>query len=420
LLNQPPQKRVVITGLGAITPLGHTVEETWDNLITGQSGIDYLTLFENEHLPIRFAGEVKNFNPLDYYPYKEAKRMARCSLFGSATAMQALTSAGFSFPLEDQLAERVGVVLGTSMGGYEKAEQGVTDYLTKGINKVSPFSIPSALPNLSTFHICVKLNAQGYSNTTATACAAGNVALIEAMEVIRRGQCDVMIAGGTDACITEGTVLGFKIMRALSMRNDNPTQASRPFDADRDGFVMGEGAAIFVLESLEHALARDAYIYAEILGGAITSDTYHIAAPDPESRGAIRAMTWALKNAQVKPDQVDYINAHGASTPLGDEAETRAIKAVFGELAYNIPISATKSMIGHAFGGAGAIEALTCVKSIETDMIHPTLNYETPDPACDLDYVPNQARKHQVNIAMSNSFGLGGQNACVVLGKYKD
>jgi 3-oxoacyl-[acyl-carrier-protein] synthase II len=264
----------------------------------------------------------------------------------------------------------------------------------------------------------VKLNAQGHSNTTATACAAGNIAIIEAAEVIRRGQCDIMIAGGTDACITEGTVLGFKIMHALSTRNDDPASASRPFDADRDGFVMSEGCAIFILERLSHALARGARIYAEVLGGALSSDTYHIVAPDPQARGAIRAIRWALKNAGIGIDQVDYINAHGASTPLGDKTETLAIKTVFGEQAYKIPISSTKSMIGHAFGGAGAIEALACVKTIETGIIHPTINYQTPDPECDLDYVPNEARQKNVNVTLSNSFGLGGQNACLVLGSY--
>ncbi|MDM8519270.1 beta-ketoacyl-ACP synthase II [Anaerolineales bacterium HSG6] len=412
-------KRVVITGLGATTPVGNSVQESWHNLVNGVSGIADLTLFDNTRLPVRFAGEVKNFDPLKYHKRKEVKRMARCSQFAVTTAIQAIEDAGFSYPFDDEQAEHVGVIVGTSMGGFEKAEQGLRDYLLRGLNKVSPFSIPSALPNLSTFHVCIKLNAQGYSNTTATACAAGNIALIEAAEVIRRGQCDIMVAGGTDACITEGTVLGFKIMRALSTRNDDPTQASRPFEAERDGFVMSEGSAMFVLERLSHAQARGAKIYAELLGGALSSDTYHIAAPDPQARGAIRAITWALKNSQVDKADIEYINAHGASTPLGDAAETLAIKTVFGDQAYQIPVSSSKSMIGHAFGGAGAIEALACVKTVETGNIHPTINYHTPDPVCDLDYVPNEARETPVNIAMSNSFGLGGQNACLVLRKFE-
>ena len=288
------------------------------------------------------------------------------------------------------------------------------------MGKVSPFSLPAALANLSTFHICVKLNAQGYTNTTATACAAGTMAIAEAAEVIKRGHCDVMIAGGVEATIVETTLAGFIAMRALSTRNDDPARACRPFEATRDGFVIGEGGAMFILERLEHALARNAHIYAEVLGSAHSSDTYHIAAPDPDSRGAIRAMRWALANAGVGLDEVDYINAHGPGTPLGDTAETYAIKSLFGERAYEIPISSTKSMIGHSFGAAGAIEALACLKTIETGLIHPTINYQTPDPTCDLDYVPNQPRQHEVNVALSNSFGLGGQNSCLVLGKYKD
>jgi beta-ketoacyl-acyl-carrier-protein synthase II len=346
--------------------------------------------------------------------------MARCSHLAIAATSQAVEDAGLSFPFVEEVAERSGVLLGTAMGGFDKAEKGLLDYLERGLNRVNPFSLPAALPNLSTFHVCVKLNAQGYTNTTATACAAGNMALAEAAEVIKRGRCDLMIAGGVEAAITGTTVNGFTVMRALSTRNHEPACASRPFDANRDGFVLGEGSAIFVLEDLDQALARKTHIYAEILGSAHSSDTYHIAAPDPDSRGAIRAMRWALQDAGVDVNRIDYINAHGASTPLGDAAETLAIKSVFGKRANQIPISSTKSMIGHSFGAAGAIEALACIKAIETNTIHPTINYHTPDPACDLDYVPNQARHHQVNMALSNSFGLGGQNSCLVLGRYKD
>lgn len=413
-------QRVVITGLGAITPLGHSVAETWTNLLRGESGIAAITLFDARHLPVRFAGEVKNFKPEAALSPKEAKRMARCSQFALASAIQAVEDAGMVYPFTDDLAERSGVFLGTAMGGFDKAEDGLRDYWERGLSKVSPFSLPAALPNLSTFHVCVRLNAQGYSNTTATACAAGTMALAEAAQIIKRGQCQVMIAGGVEATIIETTMAGFVAMRALSTRNDNPAQACRPFEASRDGFVVGEGCAIFVLESLEHALARNARIYAEVLGAAHSSDTYHIAAPDPDSRGAIRAMHWALLDAGINLNQVDYINAHGPGTPLGDAAETAAIKALFGKRAYQIPISSTKSMLGHSFGAAGAIEALACVKAIETGWIHPTINYQTPDPTCDLDYVPNQARRHEVKVALSNSFGLGGQNSCLVLGKYHE
>jgi beta-ketoacyl-acyl-carrier-protein synthase II len=413
-------QRVVITGVGATTPIGHSVSETWENLVRGQSGLANITLFEAKKTPVRFAGEVKDFKPDPYLSPKEAKRMARCSQFALVTTVQAIEDAGLTYPFGDGLAERSGVLLGTAMGGFDKAEDSLRDYLERGLGKVSPFSLPAALPNLSTFHVCVRLNAQGYSNTTATACAAGTIAIAEAVEVIKRGRCDLMIAGGTEATIQETTLLGFAAMRALSTRNDDPAHACRPFEATRDGFVVGEGCAIFVLERLEHALARRAHIYAEVLGGAHSSDTYHVAAPDPESRGAIRTIRWALADAGVDITEVDYINAHGPGTPLGDTAETFAIKSVFGERAYEIPISSTKSMLGHSFGAAGAIEALACMKSIETGWIHPTINYHIPDPDCDLDYVPNQARQHEVNITLSNSFGLGGQNACLVLGRYKD
>ena len=422
---QPPGKesvktRVVITGMGAITPVGHSAQETWDSLVQGQSGVDHITLFEASHLAVRFAGEVRDFDSAHYVSRKESRRMARCSQFAVATAVQAVEDAGLAYPFEAELAEKSGVLLGTGMGGFDKVEQGIKVHLQQGLNKVNPFSLPASLPNLSTFHVCVKLNAQGYTNTTTTACAAGNMALAEAAEVIKRGRCEVMIAGGVEAAITDTTMAGFIIMRALSTRNDDPAGACRPFDATRDGFVVGEGSAIFVLERLEHALSRGARIYAELLGSAHSSDTHHVAAPDPDSKGAIRAMTWALEDAGVSPDEIDYINAHATSTPLGDVAETYAIKTVFGQRAYEIPISSTKSMIGHSLGAAGAIEALACINSIETSIIHPTINYQHADPGCDLDYVPNHPRYQAVNIALSNSFGLGGQNSCLVLGKFKN
>jgi 3-oxoacyl-[acyl-carrier-protein] synthase II len=416
---KPATDRVVITGLGAVTPLGTSAESTWAGLVQGQSGVGKVTLFNAQHLAVQIAAEVKNFNPEIWLTRKEIRRMARCTQFAIAAAVQAVDDAGLAYPFDDPLAKRCGVLLGTGMGGFDRTEQGIKTHLTEGLSKVNPFSLPAALPNLSAYHVCVRLNAQGYTNTTATACAAGTMALAEAADVIRRGRCEVMIAGGVEGAITETTLAGFIIMRALSNRNHDPAGASRPFEANRDGFVVGEGGAIFVLERLDHAMARGARIYAEVLGSAHSSDTYHMAAPDPGSRGAIRAITWALADAGLTAADINYINAHGPGTPLGDAAETQAIKAVFGELAYRIPVSSTKSMMGHGLGAAGAFEALACIKSIETGLIHPTINYNQPDPACDLDYVPNQARRHPVNIALSNSFGLGGQNSCLVLGKYQ-
>lgn len=410
--------RVVITGTGAITPVGHSSDETWDNLLQGKSGIDYITLFDHSKLPVHVAGEVKNFDPHPYISRKEARRMSRSSQFAIVTAIQAVEDAGLAYPFDDRLGERSGVYIGSSMGHWDKAEEGLKEYLKGGVFKINPFSMPASSPNLSTFYVCVSLNAQGYTNTVSTACSAGTVAIAEAAEVIRRGRCDLMIAGGTEANINETTVAGFVAMRALSKQNGDPSRACRPFDAKRDGFILSEGCALFVLERLDSALARGAHIYAEILGSAHSSDTYHVVIPDPQSRGATRAMRWALEDAAVSPEDVDYVNAHGPGTPAGDAAETYAIKSLFGEHAYELPISSTKSMIGHSFGAAGAIEALACLKSIETGYIHPTINYQVPDPDCDLDYVPNQQRRHKVDIAISNSFGLGGQNSCLVLGKY--
>ena len=346
--------------------------------------------------------------------------MARCSQFALAAATQAVEDAGLQYPFTGEMAERTGVYLGTGMGGFDKAEQGLLAYLQGGLGRVNPFTVPASLPNLSTFHVCIRFNAQGYTNTSSIACAAGSMAIAEAVEIIKRGNCDVMIAGGIEAVITGATINGFAAMRALSNRNEDPAHASRPFDLNRDGFVLGEGGAIFVLERLDHALARNARIYAEILGSAHSSDTYHVAAPDPEAKGAIRAMSWALRDAGIEPDQIDYINAHATSTPTGDVTETYAIKQVFGDRAYKIPISATKSMIGHSLGATGAIEMLASIKTIETNTIHPTINQETSDPECDLDCVPNQARQQHVDTVLSNSFGMGGQNSCLVIGRYNN
>lgn len=420
---RPDHERVVITGMGAITPLGLNVEDTWRGMAEGRSGVDYITQFDASHFPTSFAAEAKNFDPTQYMPRKEARRQARATQFSLAASMQAMADAGLErfaeLALQNGLAQRSGVLLGTSYGGFSAAEYAIRDYHDRGLSRVNPFALAASLPNMVTSHVCLHYNIQGYTNTICTACASGTQAIGEAAEVIRRGKTDLMLAGGVEGVITEVVLAGFTAMRAISTRNDDPAGACRPFDAERDGFVIGEGAAIFVLERLPHALERGARIYAEVLGYSSSADTYHMAQPDPQGKYAQLAMRWALEDAGVTLDEVDYINAHAPGTTLGDAAETVAIKGLFGERAYDIPISSTKSMIGHALGAAGAIEALACVQTIRTGIIHPTINYHTPDPACDLDYVPNVARRSDVHIALSNSFGLGGQNACLVLGRFE-
>jgi beta-ketoacyl-acyl-carrier-protein synthase II len=415
---------VVITGLGAITPLGLNVEDSWQGMVEGRSGVDHITHFDASHFPTTFAAEVKNFDPTAYMSPKEARRMARVTQFSIAASAQAMADAGLErfteLAAENGLAQRSGVLIGTSYGGFSAAEEAIHDYYQRGLSKVSPFALAASLPNMVTSHVCLRYNMQGYTNTVCTACAAGAQAIGEAAEVIRRSKVDLMLAGGLEAVITEVVLAGFSAMRAISTRNHDPAGACRPFEAERDGFVIGEGAAIFVLERLPHALERSAHIHAEVLGYGVSADTYHMAQPDPEGRYAQLAMRWALEDAGISPDEVDYINAHGPGTPLGDAAETVAIKGLFGERAYEIPISSTKSMIGHSFGGAGAIEALACVQTIRRGVIHPTINQRTPDPVCDLDYVPNVARRADVRRVLSNSFGLGGQNACLVLGRYEE
>jgi 3-oxoacyl-[acyl-carrier-protein] synthase II len=409
-------ERVVITGLGAITPLGLTVKETWEGLVAGRSGIGPVTQFDASSFPSRIAGEVKGFDPKQYINFKEARRMARCSQLAIATAQEALADAGLSLPFADE--ERVGVLLGSTMGGLEQFEQGLRTLWERGISRVSPFAAASGVPNMPAHHISWAFQARGYNSTVSVACASGTQAVGEAAEVIRRGAADVIISGGVESMICEASFAGFAAMRAISTRNEEPEKACRPFEAHRDGFVIAEGCALLILEGLEQALERGARIYAEILGYGCSSDAYHMAAPDPEGAGPVLAMRWALEDAGIGIADIDYINAHGPGTPAGDAAETRAIKTLFGERAYQVPTSSTKSMIGHALGGAGAIEAMACTLTIRDNVIHPTINYETPDPECDLDYVPNVARSTQVNITLSNSFGLGGQNACLVLSQF--
>jgi 3-oxoacyl-[acyl-carrier-protein] synthase II len=409
--------RVVITGMGAITPLGFSPEEFWQNLLAGKSGVGPVTLFDASNYKTRIAAEVKGFEPTKYVDGKDARRMGRATLFALAAAKDALADAGWGDNLGEN--DRAGVLIGTALGGFVEAIEAYDGFLKKGPDRVSPFLPAVILPNMPAFYLANHYRARGYNSTVVTACAAGTHAVGAAAEVIRRGDADSMLTGGTEAVISDIVFAAFGVMRAMSTRNDDPTHAIRPFDKNRDGFVVGEGAAILVLEKLEHALARGAKIYAEVLGYAANSDAYHFAAPDPQAIGATRVMQQAMHNAGISLDQVDYINAHGTSTPLNDAGETLAIKNVFSERAYKIPISSTKSMIGHSMGAAGAFEAVACAMTIRDQKIHPTVNYETPDPACDLDYVPNTARDAKVNILLSNSFGLGGQNACLVLARYK-
>ena len=411
-------QRVVITGIGAVSPLGLTASELWEGLITGRSGIALITQFDPEDMPTRIAGEVKNFDPTKWINFKEARRMGRATQMAVVAACEALADAGFDSILPEDVQEDAGVYIGTAYGPFDKADEEMQVFAKKGWRSVSPFALSSALTSMPAFHVSLMAKAKGPIGTPINACAAGTQAIVESSEYIRRGHAQMMICGGVEGLIHRYGIAGFSAMRALSTRNDEPERASRPFDKDRDGFILSEGAGLVVLESLEHALARGARIYAEVLGGASSADAYHVAAPDPQGAGAVRAMKRALRDSGAEVTDIDYINAHGTSTPLNDFTETLAIKTVFGEQAYNVPISSTKSMIGHSMGAAGALEAIACVKTIETGIIHPTVNYETPDPKCDLDYVPNTARHTPVNVALSNSFGLGGNNACLVLAKY--
>lgn len=412
------KQRVVITGMGAITPVGLTVEETWSGLVAGHSGITKITQFDASHLPIRIAGEVKGFDVCDYIDFKEARRMARHSHLALGAGVQAMTDAGFRDQVPDP--ERAGVLMGTGVGGFDVALDSVQTFKTKGLRRVNPFSAMAMLCNMPAHHLSVRFQCQSYSSTVVTACAAGTQAIGEAAEAIRRGVADLMLAGGVEGLIHEVIIGAFTAMRVLADDNEHPERACKPFDARRDGFVSAEGSGVMVLERLDKALDRGARIYAEVLGYAANSDAFHAAIPDPNGAGAYRAMKWALEDAGVSPGEINYINAHGPGTVVGDSTETKAIKTLFGEYAYQVPVSSTKSMVGHALGGGGAIEAMACVKTINEGVIHPTINYEVPDPECDLDYVPNVAREAEVRTTLSNSFGLGGQNACLVLQRYEE
>ena len=412
------QVRVVVTGMGAMTPLGESPNEFWRNLAAGKSGVGPMTLCDPTGYPCRISGEVTGFDPEQYIPGREARRMARFSQLAVAAGLQAAEASGLDVSREDPY--RVGVILGNGNGGFPTLEENCRILAERGGMRMSPFFFPMILPNMAAAAVSRYLGAQGYNSTATTACAASNQAIGEALDVIRRGTADVVFAGGAEAGISLLGLSGFAVMRALSTRNDEPEQASRPFDADRDGFVPSEGSVVLVMERLEHALSRGASILAEVSGFGCTSDAGHPVQPEESGASAARAMEIALCNAGVSVEQVDYINAHGTSTPLNDTLETVAIKRLFGERAYRIPVSSTKSMIGHSLGAAGALEAAACIKTITEATVHPTINYTSPDPDCDLDYVPNHARPMNVRVVLSNAFGFGGQNACLVFRKFEE
>ncbi len=411
-----PEQRVVITGMGVISSLGLNVDDHWGALLAGRSGIDYLKQVDATAYPCKLGSEATDFEPEEYIERKDARRMARFSQFAVATARQAVEDAGLDLNAVDR--SRVGVLFGNGNGGLPVIDAGVRTIIEKGGMRLDPLFLPKELPNMAAAQVSMQLGVGGYNNTVVTACAASTQAIGDARDVILLGRADTMIAGGTEAGMTELGLAGFAVMRAMSQRQDDPKLASRPFDLGRDGFVPAEGGACFVLERLDRALARGATVLAEVAGFASTADAYHIVAPDPTGDGAARAIRAALADAGIGPEDIDYINAHGTSTPLNDASETTAIKVALGEVAYSVPISSTKSMLGHAFGGAGAMETIGCVQTLRTGVIHPTINYETPDPECDLDYVPNKARRAAVRYVLKNSFGFGGQNACLVFRRW--
>jgi len=410
------RRQVVVTGLGCISPLGNDVNNLSGNILAGKSGVGMITHYDTSGHKVKFAAQVKDFDAAELFGKVEARRMDRFSQFAVAAAQQALADSGLR--VDDSTRDRVGVVVGTGIGGLGTLFEQVKVYYDRGPSRVSPFTVPMMLPDTGGGMIAIFLGLRGPNMAVVTACATGTNSIGEAAEVIRRGQADVMLAGGSEAVIVPIAMASLSVMGALSTRNDDPERASRPFDLNRDGFVMGEGAAVLVLEALEFAQQRGATILAEITGYGSTNDAYHISAPAENGEGAARCMQMALENAGLAMEEIDYINAHGTSTPLNDKSETAAIKTVFGERAYHVPISSTKSMTGHLLGASGALEALICVKAMQDGIMPPTINYETPDPACDLDYVPNQARRASLRHVMSNSFGFGGHNATIILSQF--
>ena len=403
--------RVVVTGLGAITPIGNTVEDYWDGLTSGRNGVAAITLFDASNHACRFAAEIKEFDPKEFLEPKESKRWDRFSKFGVIAAKQALSHSGLI--IEESNASRIGVIIGSGVGGLLTMETQSHVLADKGPGRVSPFTVPMMIPNMATGLAAIALGAKGPSSAVATACAAGSNAIGDAFRLLQLGKADAMFCGGAEASITPLGVAGFASAKALSFRNDDPLTASRPFDAQRDGFVIGEGGGVMVLETLEHAKKRDATIHAEIIGYGTTCDAHHITSPTPGGIGGAEAIRLALQDGQIDQDSVSYINAHGTSTPANDKNETSAIKSVFGSRAHEIPVSSTKSMTGHLLGGSGGIEAVACVLSLKHRIIPPTINYLNPDSDCDLDYVPNTAREHPSKVILSNSFGFGGHNVCL-------
>lgn len=414
--NSKGRNRVVVTGIGTINPVGNNVDEFWQGLIQGKSGIALTTQCDASDLSCKVSGEVKGFEPLDWIEKKQARRMARFTQLAIAASKMAMENAGLDPEKGDP--ERRGIYLGNGIGGLPDIEAGCEVVRNKGGMRLNPFFMPVILTNMAAGQVSIALGLKGYTSTVSTACAASTQAIGEAAEVIRRGTMDVMVAGGSEAGITPIGIAGFAVMKALTSHNEEPAKASRPFDATRNGFVPSEGSGILILESMEHAIGRGARILAEVVGFGISSDAYHAVAIDVE--GAARAMRWAIEDAGISPSDIDYINAHGTSTRLNDATETAAIKKIFGDYAYKVPISSTKSMTGHLLGGTGGVEAVVCVKTINEGVIHPTINYETPDPECDLDYVPNVAREKDVKTVLSNGFGFGGQNACLVFKKFEE
>lgn len=409
-------KRVVVTGLGAITPLGNNLADYWAGLISGRNGIAPITLFDPARHDSRIAGEVKGFDPHDYLERKEAKRMDRFAQFAVAASKQALADANFQ--ITDLNAEQVGIIIGTGIGGLKVLEDQQEIYLNRGPDRCSPFMIPMMIANMAAGLTAIHTGAKGPNTCTVTACAAGSNAVGDAFRMVQRGFAQAMICGGTEAAVTPLSFAGFAAARALSTRNDEPQKACRPFDVDRNGFVMGEGSGILLLEELDHALSRGAKIYGEMIGYGMTCDAYHMTSPVPGGSGAARAMQLAMKDAGISPAQVSYINAHGTSTQANDSTETAAIKKALGESAYKVAISSTKSMTGHLLGGSGGIEAVATIMAVANDQIPPTINLDNPDPLCDLDYVPHTSRRATVEVALSNSFGFGGHNVTIAMRKY--
>lgn len=412
------RRRVVVTGLGCISPVGNDIASLWEAISNGISGVGPITQFDPSEHKSKIAAEVKNFDAAALFGSREARKMDRYTQFALASAQQALQQA--NLVIDDQNRNRIGAVIGTGIGGIHTLIEQVQVFQERGPNRVSPFLVPMMLPDSAGSMVAINYGLRGPNLAVITACATGNNAIGEATEIIRRGQADVMLAGGSEAAILPVAMAGMSVMGALSTRNDDPPRASRPFDLHRDGFVMGEGAAVLVLEELEFAKARGATILAEISGYGHTNDAYHVSAPAENGYGAALCMRQALADAGLDPHQIHYINAHGTSTPLNDKSETAAIKTVFGEQAYQVPISSTKSMTGHLLGASGALEAAICVLALQHQFIPPTINYETPDPECDLDYVPNRGRAAEIRHILSNSFGFGGHNACIILSQFQE